>query len=308
MVRTDFYYDSCGAGKIHGCRWSPDGDVEAVVQIVHGIAEYIERYDDFAEFLNRHGILVVAEDHMGHGKSIEHGGTKGYFDGGWNAAVDDTVHLLESTRAEFRDVPYFLFGHSMGSFMSRTILCRYPDLDLSGCILCGSGWMPNGVVAAGQLAADSVCAAIGERSPSEHLQSMMFAGYNKRVEHKRTEFDWLTRETAIVDAYIAHPMCGFTATCGLLRDLIGGIKYNQKKKNLEGMNYKLPILFVSGGDDPVGSYGKGVKLAADHFRAAGMMDVSCKLFPLCRHEILNELNRNEIYDFMYKWMRKRADF
>lgn len=303
-MRTDFYYDSCGAGKIHGCRWEPDGDVNAVVQIVHGIAEHVERYDDFAKFLNRHGIVVVAEDHMGHGKSIEHGGTKGFFDGGWNAVVDDTVHLLKKTRAEFQDKPYILFGHSMGSFITRTILCRYPDLELTGCVICGTGWMPDGVVMTGRMAAKSVCTAIGERNPSERLQSMIFAGYNKHVEHQRTKFDWLTRNASIVDEYVADPMCNFTVSCGLLRDMLGGIRYNQKKENLERMNRNLPILFVAGGDDPVGNYGKGVKLAAKKFQLVGVKDVTCKLFPLCRHEILNELNRTEVYEFIYRWIEK----
>ncbi len=306
-MRTDFYYESCGVGKIHGCRWTPDGEVKAVVQIVHGIAEYVERYDDFAVFLNRHGIVVVAGDHMGHGKSIEHGGTKGFFDGGWRAAVNDTVQLLKTTREEFCDKPYFLFGHSMGSFISRTILCWYPDLGLTGCILCGTAWMPDGAVMMGYLTAKSVCTAIGERNPDEHLQSMMFSGYNQRVEHQKTDFDWLTRDAAIVKEYIANPMSGFTVSCGLLRDMSVGMMYNQRMENLEKMNQDLPILFVSGGDDPVGNYGKGVSLTAEKFRSVGMKDVTSKVFPLCRHEILNELNRNEVYDYIYRWLMGYCD-
>lgn len=306
-MRTDFYYDSCGIGKIHGCRWTPQGEVKAVVQIVHGIAEFIERYDGFAEFLNEQGIVVVAEDHMGHGKSIDHGGTKGFFDGGWKAVVDDTVHLQKMTREEFPDKPYFLFGHSMGSFISRTILCRYPDLDLTGCIICGTGWMPDVVVKTGYLTAKSFCARIGEKTPSERLQSMMFGGFNRRVEHQRTSVDWLTRDAAVVDAYQAHPMAGFTASCGLIRDMLGGVIFNQKQSNLEKMNKNLPILFVAGGDDPVGNYGKGVKIAAKNFKAVGMKDVTCKLFPLCRHEILNEINREEIYRYIYNWILRYAN-
>ncbi len=303
-MRTDFYYDSCGAGKIHACRWTPDGEVKAVVQIVHGIAEYIERYDHFAEFLNEKGVLVVAEDHMGHGKSIDHGGTKGYFDGGWHAVIRDTVQLFRMTRAEFSDKPYFIFGHSMGSFITRTILCKYPELDLTGAVICGTGWMPEVVLRTGYLTAKTICATSGERTPSKRLESMMFGGFNKRVEHQRTKSDWLTRDASIVDQYLVHPMCGFTPCAGLLRDMLGGIIYNQKKENLERMNRKLPILFVAGGDDPVGDYGKGVQTAAAKFKTTGMQDVTCKLFPLCRHEILNELNRDEVYQFVYDWIQK----
>lgn len=139
-MREDFWYASKGAGTIHGCRWIPQGEIKAVAQIVHGIAEYIERYDDFANFLNRQGIMVVAEDHMGHGQSVNGEGVQGYFHGGWFTAVEDTMTLLRGTRASYPDVPYILFGHSMGSFMARTILCKYPDSGISAAIICGTGW------------------------------------------------------------------------------------------------------------------------------------------------------------------------
>ena len=133
-MRTDFWYDSKGAGKIHGCRWTPEEQPKAILQIVHGIAEFVERYDDFAEFLTKQGFLVVAEDHMGHGQSINGEGIQGYFHGGWFTAVEDTVQLMKDTMAEHPGVPYILFGHSMGSFMARTILCKYPDCGISAAI------------------------------------------------------------------------------------------------------------------------------------------------------------------------------
>ena len=306
-MRTDFYYDSCGAGQIHGCRWTPEGEILAVLQVVHGIAEHIERYDAFASFLNAHGVLVVGEDHMGHGGSAQHGGTQGHFDGGWDAVVTDTVQLLKTTKQEFPDKPYFLFGHSMGSFLSRTILCKYPDLGLTGCVICGTGWMPEAVVRSGHLAAKTCCAMIGERTPSKKLEKMTFGGFNKRVEHQRTDSDWLTRDSAVVDAYLADPRDGFTPSCGLLRDMLGGMIYNQKTEHLKRMDPALPILFVAGGDDPVGSYGKGVQQTAEKFRQVGVQDVTCKLFPLCRHEILNELNRQEIFGYIYNWLKKYAE-
>ena len=215
-MRTDFWYDSQGAGKIHGCRWTPDGEVKAVLQIVHGIAEFVERYDDFAQYLNRQGILVVAEDHMGHGQSIHGGGIQGYFHGGWFTAVADTYRLLQDTRREFPEVPYLLFGHSMGSFMARTILCRYPDSGISAAVICGTGWQPTFALPALIKAIDVICKKNGETQPNQTLEKMVFGGYNKKVEHPRTPFDWLTRDGKIVDAYIAHPMCGFTASSGLM--------------------------------------------------------------------------------------------
>ena len=137
------------------------------------------------------------------------------------------------------------------------------------------------------------------------LQNMVFAGYNAHVEHPRTAFDWLSRDKKCVDDYIAHPSCGFTASTGLLRDLLMGIQYVEQKQSLANMNKALPVLFVSGGEDPVGSYGKGVRRAARAFRKAGMADVTLRLFPLCRHEILNEINREEIYKVISDWMLEK---
>lgn len=301
-MREDFWFDSCGAGKIHGCRWSPEGEPKAVLQIVHGIAEYIERYDGFAEFLTRRGFLVVAEDHMGHGQSMGSEGVQGYFTGGWFNAVADSYHLLEMTKAEFPELPYVLFGHSMGSFMARTILCKYPDSGIDAAIICGTGWQPAFALPAVIKIVEGECKKVGETNPSARLQNLVFGGYNKRVEHPRTEFDWLTRDAKIVDAYIAHPLCGFTASTGLLRDMMTGILYIEQPKNLAAMRKDLPVFFIAGGDDPVGSYGKGVRKAADAFRKAGMTDVDVHIYPLCRHELLNEINREEIYGDILQWL------
>lgn len=301
-MREDFWFDSCGAGKIHGCRWSPEGEPKAVLQIVHGIAEYIERYDGFAEFLTRRGFLVVAEDHMGHGQSIGSEGVQGYFTGGWFNAVADSYHLLEMTKAEYPELPYVLFGHSMGSFMARTILCKYPDSGIDAAIICGTGWQPAFALPAVIKIVEGECKKVGETNPSQRLQNLVFGGYNKRVEHPRTEFDWLTRDAKILDAYIAHPLCGFTASTGLLRDMMTGILYIEQPKNLAAMRKDLPVFFIAGGDDPVGSYGKGVRKAADAFRKAGMTDVDVHIYPLCRHELLNEINREEIYGDILQWL------
>ena len=142
-MREDLWFGSCGVGKLHACRWLPEGQPRAIVQILHGIAEFVERYDDFANFLAGNGIAVVAEDHMGHGQSIDGGSKQGYFQGGWFAAVDDSYQLLKDTQAAHPGVPYFLLGHSMGSFMARTVLCRYPDSGLAGAVISGTGWQPT---------------------------------------------------------------------------------------------------------------------------------------------------------------------
>ncbi len=302
-MRTDFWYDSRGAGKIHGCRWAPEGEPKAVVQILHGIAEFVERYDDFANYLTNHGFLVVAEDHMGHGQSINGDGIQGYFHGGWFTAVEDSMQLMADTKAEYPELPYILFGHSMGSFMARTILCKYPDCGLTAAVICGTGWQPAFALPALIKVVEIVCKK-DETKPNEKLQGMVFGSYNKKVEHPRTPYDWLTRDARIVDEYIAHPLCGFTASAGLLRDMMKGIYYIEQKENLQSMKKSLPVFFIAGGDDPVGPYGKGVHTASEAFRKAGMEDVSVRIYPLCRHEILNEINREEVYEDVLRWIEK----
>lgn len=303
-MRTDFYFDSLGGGKLHGCRWTPDGEVKAIVQFVHGIAEYVERYDDFANFLNSKGILVVAEDHMGHGKSICDATPMGCFAGGWHTAVKDTYRLLKNTMEEFPGVPYILFGHSMGSFMARTILAKYPDSGITAAVICGSAWMPGAVIGAGKAVATMVCKKDGEQKPSPLLQNIMFGSYNKKIEHPRTACDWLTRDNKIVDDYVADPLCGFIPSAGLVRAMMDGLQYIQNGKNLDSMKKDLPVFFIAGGDDPVGGYGVGVRQAVEEFLKHGMEQVDVKIYPLCRHEIHNEINRQEVYEDVASWIGK----
>lgn len=303
-MRSDFYYPSYGRGMIHGCRWEPEGQPKAVLQIVHGIAEYAARYDGFAEFLTRQGFLVVAEDHMGHGDSIGDGPV-GYFEGGWFKAVADTHRLFSYTRMEFPNIPYVLFGHSMGSFMVRTMLARYPKADINAAVICGTAWMHRGIINSGLAAATLAGKAEGADKPSRMINNMMFGTYNRRVEHKRTAFDWLTRDDAAVDAYMADPLCGFPITAGLARDMLGGMRYNQEPETLDKMRKDLPVLFIAGGDDPVGGYGEGVTRTYQEFTKAGMTQVDIRLFPLCRHELLNEINKEEIYHYILQWLSKQ---
>ena len=304
---TDFYYPSCGKGMIHGCRWDPEGTPVAVVQLVHGVAEHAARYDPFARWLTARGFVVVANDHMGHGGSIGSEGTpQGYFSGGWFKAVADVHRLLSYTRMEFPGLPYVLLGHSMGSFMVRTLLAKYPKCGVSAAVISGTAWMHRGIVNAGIAAATLVGKKNGFDQPSKAITELLFSGNNKRVEHKRTAFDWLTRDDKIVDAYVADSLCGFPVTAGLARDLLTGIKYIQEPETLSRMKKDLPVFFIAGSEDPVGAYGAGVKQTAQAFVRAGMEHVSLRLYPLCRHEVLNELNREEVYGHILDWLKKQG--
>lgn len=301
-MKTDFWYDSQGGGRIHACQWAPEGAPIGVLQIVHGIAEYAARYDHFAKALNAVGYLVVAEDHMGHGLSIGRDGVPGSFQGGWFTAVEDCYALLKNTRKAFSSLPYVLMGHSMGSFMVRTILAKHPDSGISACVICGTGWQPKVLLAAGLPLCTLECKRIGEKAPSPMLNRLIFGGYNKRVERPRTKFDWLSRNGQAVDAYIEDPLCGFVPSAGLFRDLLTGVSYIQQADTLLKMKKDLPVLFVAGGDDPVGNYGKAVKFTAEQFEKAGMERLSVMILPLYRHEILNEINREDAYHMIITWL------
>ena len=192
----------------------------------------------------------------------------------------------------------------MGSFMLRTIMIDHPECDASGCIICGTGWIQAPVLNMGILSCKSVCAVMDETKPSKLLHSVAFGGYNRKIEHPRTTCDWLSRDKKIVDAYVADPMCGFIASAGLMRDLMQGISYIQSVDNISKMNPKMPVLFISGGDDPVGDFGAGVQQTKTAFIHSGMEHIAVKIYPLCRHEILNELNRNEVFDDISFWLEK----
>lgn len=304
-MRTEFAYPSCGAGKIHGCRWTPEEPPRAILQIVHGLAEHVLRYDAFARYFNQQGFLVVGEDHMGHGRSIGPENPMGYFTGGWFCAVEDTCALLRRTKAQYPGLPYVLVGHSMGSFMVRTILAKYPELDLGAVVLSGTGWQPRGLLPGAAALCSQICQMTDERKPNPTLENLVFGTYNRKVEHPRTPFDWMTRDQKVVDACMEDPLWGFVATSGLLRDMLNGMMYMEKRENLERMNRKLPVLFVAGGDDPVGNYGKGVRQTVQAFQDAGMEDVTMKIYPLDRHEVFNELNRDEVFADIRSWLKDK---
>lgn len=300
------YVKSFGKGELCVHTWEPEGNPVAVLQIVHGISEHAKRYDGFADYLTSRGVLVIAEDHMGHGRSSSEENVRGYFHDGWFTAVEDTYQLLKNTKETYPGVPYVLFGHSMGSFMVRTILAQYPDSGIDACVLCGTCWQPDAVLSAGIALCKRICNKWGEMKTSRFLYKAVFGAYNMRVEHQRTPFDWLTRVDSAVDAHMQDPMCGNLPTSGLIRDMLMGISYIQNMDNLYQMDANLPVFFIAGGDDPVGDYGSGVRTCAERFQQAGMKNVSVRIYPLCRHELLNEINKDEIMDDIWNWIVMNA--
>lgn len=303
----DFYFDSStGKNRIHARQCTPDGEPRAVVQIAHGIAEHIERYDDFARFLAENGFVVVGNDHLGHGKSASTPDELGFFaeSDGWNYVVKDIGRLHELTQAQYPGLPYIFFGHSMGSFLTRTYIIKHPnDPDLV--ILSGTGHQIKPLVYSGYAAASAVVKAKGPRADGRFLNDLAFGTYNKKVPFPMTEFDWLSQDYEMVRKYINDPLCGFVAKASLYRDLMSGVKFVTDPKNIDAMNKETPVYFMSGDKDPVGDYGKGVERAYKAFCKAGLKDVFMRLYPEGRHEILNELNRQQVYQDVLDWINQR---
>ena len=308
MVRNEFTFLSAdGKTPIHAVEWLPESQVRAVLQISHGVSEYILRYEPFAEYLTARGFAVVGHDHLGHGQSVAEGSARLYFGpkGSWNWVVDDIDQRRNLAKEKFPQVPYFLLGHSMGSFLARTYLIRYPGA-VDAVVIMGTGQMPPAVIAGGMAVAAEEARRVGEDQVSPLVDKLSFGAYNKRFAPNRTNFDWLSLNQDNVDRYIADPLCGGNATIGLFREMLGGLSFIAKPKNLKRMNLNIPVLFISGEMDPVGDCGKGVQRANESFRKAGVRDVSLKLYPELRHEILNETCRETVYDDIYQWLAAKV--
>ena len=306
---TEFTFLSTdGKTQLHGMRWEPDGgSVRAVLQICHGVAEHIARYDAFARYLNGLGIAVVGHDHLGHGLSLPEGGTPVYFgeSNTWNTVVDDIYVLHQRIRLWYPDVPLCIMGHSMGSFLTRTYLIRYPGT-VKAAIIMGTGWQPKAVIAGGMAVAKAVGAVVGEDGTSDLVTNLAFGAYNKLFAPNRTSCDWLSADEGNVDAYMADPLCGADATVGLFRQMLSGIRFNQKLSNLRQMDPRIPVLFVAGEKDPVGDCGNGVRRTYQEFRRAGVQDCTLKLYPGLRHEILNEkAQQQQIFEDIGQWLTSK---
>ena len=304
MVRNEFTFLSAdGKTPIHAVEWLPEGQARAVLQISHGVSEYILRYEPFAEYLTARGFAVAGHDHLGHGQSVAEGAPRLYFGpkGSWNWVVDDIDQRRNLAKAKFPQVPYFLMGHSMGSFLARTYLIRYPGA-VDAAVIMGTGQMSPAIIAGGKAVAAEEAHRVGEDQTSSLVDKLAFGAYNKRFAPNRTGLDWLSLNQDNVDRYMADPLCGGNATIGLFREMLGGLSFIAKPENLKRMNLNIPVLFISGEMDPVGDCGKGVKRAFESFRKAGVRDVSLKLYPELRHEILNETCRETVYEDIYQWL------
>lgn len=299
----DFTLPSTVPGRtLHAFRCVPDGEVRAVLQLSHGMAEHIDRYKPLAEYLAASGILVTGHDHLGHGGSIRSEEDLGFFaqpDG--NRAVLEDLHAMTAlTRELYPDVPYFLLGHSMGSFYARQYLCEY-ESELSGAIIMGTGCQPKALVLTAKTLCRVLAVFLGWHHRSKFVANLSFMGYNKGLEG-RTDSDWLNRDAAEVDKYIADPKCGFTFTLNAYYSMFTGILRLYDPLLLAQVPKELPLLFLSGDADPVGERGKGVLRAVQSLKDAGVKNIRCILYPGARHELLLERNHLEVFANIRNWL------
>lgn len=302
------FLSSDGITNIRAVKYLPDNKPIAILQISHGMIEYIDRYDGFAKFLNEKGILVVGNDHLGHGESVIDKEKWGYFakEDGYKKVVDDLHQLTLITKKEYPNIPYILLGHSMGSFMARRYLYTYGN-ELDGAIIMGTGQQDAATLSL----AGTICKILGsmkgEMYRSEFITSLALGPYNKKWEPSKTHNDWLTKDEKIVSSYSIDPKCTFRFTVNGYKNLFGVLKDIIQKDNLNKMPKDLPVLFVSGEDDPVGNFTKGVNKAYQSFIDAGMKNVSVKFYPNDRHEILNELDKENVMSDLYDFIKKVVD-
>ncbi len=306
MEKREITFASCdGRTTIHGFYWIPDGEIKGVIQLVHGMVEYIDRYDGFAKYMNGKGFVVAGHDHLGHGDSVTDESEWGVIR---TKHPDDTlvsdIHTMrEMIQKDYPNLPYFILGHSMGSYMLRKYLTLHSQ-GLSGAVIMGTGTESNVVISAGLAIVGLLGAIKGVDYRSPFVKKLQFAApYQKYdVTGATLNNSWLTKDEEIVKFYYSNPKCTYDFSVSGYKGLMSAVKYDNNMKYIGQINKDMPVLFVSGSDDPVGNFGKGVEAAYSKFKAAGIKDVEIKLFENDRHEILNETDRDIVFDYIGNWI------
>nr|WP_148347912.1 alpha/beta hydrolase [Bacillus rubiinfantis] len=306
MIESSFTYLTSDQQEIYAKKWLTEKGEQprAIVQLSHGMAEHIARYEKFARELVNQQIFVYGNDHRGHGNTGKMNNNPGYFadEDGFEKVVQDMAALTDIVEQDYPNVPIFLFGHSMGSFLSRRYIQLHGER-LCGVILCGTGGDPGLIGKIGKFLAAREIKKQGRKAPSPFMNNLTFGSYNKNFRPVRTEFDWLTRDEKEVDKYINDSFCGGVFSSGFFYDLLQGLEIINKMENIKKVPVILPIYLISGSQDPVGNNTKGVLKTYQAFQQAGIEDVSYKFFEDARHELLNELNKDEVQADIIQWIK-----
>lgn len=302
----NFNFKTKSGTSINSYKWTPTGQAKAIVQISHGMNEHILRYTEFANFLAEKGYIVYGNDHLGHGKSLLEGGELGYISDGDGFAdmVDEMKSLTDLIKAEHPDLKLFIFSHSMGSFLAQRYIQLYAD-EIDGVILSGTNGEPPAALNAGISLSNMIMKRKSRRYKSKLIEALSFGTYNKKIKPKRTEFDWLSRDTKEVDKYIEDPLCGNLFPVSFFHDLYIGMRDVHKDEYLQKIPKDLGIYILAGKDDPVGNYGKGIVGLNNIYKRLGIRDVEYKLYEGGRHEMLNETNKLEVMIDVLNWLEAR---
>ena len=307
-TREQVSFASCdGTTTISGVIWHPEGEPRAVVQLVHGMAEHIGRYEDFARFLNERGYLVCGHDHVGHGMSVSDDGDLGHIRArdGRDILVGDVGRMRGLIRERVdTGTPHFLFGHSMGSFVVRAYIAECGQF-LTGAIICGTGQIPAHLSAAGNALAHAIGALRGERYVSKLLGNLSVGTYAQALDNPETPLDWLSYRRENVRAYMEDRLSGFAFSAGGNATLMALTNEVCTLKSARRVPHELPLRFIAGDHDPVGAMGIGPVMAARMARDAGSRDVTCRIFSHMRHEILNEDAAASVMQYVFDWMEDR---
>jgi alpha-beta hydrolase superfamily lysophospholipase len=305
MITDTFTFKGSDGKEIFSRKWLPETDIKikAVIQIAHGMAEHSARYEGFAKALTENNFGVYANDHRGHGQTACSIENLGFFadKNGWDLVVNDMEQLTRTIKVNHPKTPVFLLGHSMGSFLTRDYMFSYSD-NINGVILSATACDPglSGYAAMAISKIESILK--GKEAKSPLLDKLFFGDFNKAFKPNRTEFDWLTRDNAVIDRYINDPYCGTVFKAGCFNDLLKGIKKINKVSNIQKVPKSLPVYFFAGSKDPVGYFTKGVKKVYKAYKYAGIKDLTLKFYEGGRHEMLNETNRDEVYKDIINWL------
>ena len=301
LKKQEFKLSCSENALVTGLIWELN-DPKAIVVLSHGMAEHIERYEPFATFLVSQGFKVYGHNHRGHKGSILSDLDYGYMsdEDNFKAMLEDLDKVIDKAKDENPDKKVFIFGHSMGSFITQRYIELHPN-KLDGAIVCGTGMSPKGILGLGRFFAKMIMNSKGRRHKSNFINNMAFGSYNNKFE-KRTEYDWLNRNQEEVDKYIADPYCGGIFTVSFFYDFFGCMKDIQDSFDLIPKDF--PILLISGEMDPVGGYSKQVKNLYKKLKKIGINDISLTLYKDARHEILLELDHEQTFNDCLNWLNK----
>jgi len=304
MKSSLFTFTDQDGVEIFVYKWEPESQPKAAVQISHGLAEHAGRYDSLAKILTDNGYICYADDHRGHGKTrgdLSKAGVLG--PGGWDGTVKSLKMLTDLIKNGNPKIPFFLIGHSWGSLMSQDYIQQWGS-ELNGCVLSGTnGKQPFIITMFGKILAKREVKKIGAETPSPFLDKMTFGAFNKPYEPGKTKFQWLSRDQENVDKYVADPWCGFVCPAGILVELIHGILKIWKKENELKIPKDLPLFIISGSDDASNNRTKNLMPLIKRYKdTMGIKEVAYKIYPNARHEVFNEINREEVFSDVLKWL------